>query len=837
MLFDEKLEQDFTEYSETIVKQQQTPCLKEDHDFRTGLNNAFFSQTQLADLCNIGYEDTHIYEFLPQDFHSQLNGVHALLNTNNSTAFENNVLSENADVEFESGFLRPLTSKVFPSSEDSSRLVLSGAIIIPAVLTDDKIYPSLPSLRPANLGEINGSNHSYNANHILRFPTQTLTHLIKDEHTKSKTKSPETALNHSNIDLRNAQQRYKTFEPLIPEVNGHNFKDFLVKVLNECLHEFPLDDFYNLLYNYESPGQITSSPTEGHKIDKSKPSDSRIEALKLCSLILNNFRVPNLGGGSMYLNQNIRKCVNYLEMCRNFLAIKIIFASVKIVDDSVYSDSYLSRTEVYKAYYTICKKLERKYSKSESKLQSNIILNQSQLGKIIKLKFPNLSSKRFGSRGRSKYYYAGMIWNDLVIDKEMKRLIALPLLDIDSNLEVFQGNRLKTKRSLNPQYGSDGNEIYTSLSKPNQQILRVQSLKRKPRYSFVYLSSTLPVLDCFPRAWKSVPGEIPQQSKWAKETMGKSVEFLKQHNIDITPLIFKIGMVEFSAESMASFLEDVLLHIRNLTDISASDELFLHIYLVVSTLIFPIVFASDSEVLSSDKVELRTFLTHFVTKLESSFVDMPLFESLMGFANIIKRMISFNTLILTRYKISSIKDILTAMINESPPVSSSGKISIKNLIIKQSTIVCHAFDWDFIDENSKNSTMSHSIIVQNITKAYTKLFLGASEWVSLIGESLNEGDLDKSTYDLLFHILKGALEVLHKRFLAETEILKLPIKLIENLLVSMNSEFQNSSFQNYAKRENGLSKEVFRTWWVHSSAFQEYMGILAEISALSVRLS
>lgn len=606
MLFDDKLEQDFTEYYETIVKKQQTPCLKEDHDFRTGLNNAFLSQTQKADLCNIGFEDTHNYEFLPQDFISQLNGVHALLNTNNSTAFENNVLSETADVEFESGFLRPLTSNFPSSSEDSSRLVLSGAITSPAVLINDKIYPTLPSLGPTKLGEINGSNNTQD------YPPQTSHNLITDNHKKSKTKSPETGLNHSNIDLRNAQQRYKTFEPLIPEVNGHNFKYFLVKVLNECLYEFPLDDFYNLLYNVE-PGQVINKSIKGHKIDKSKPSDSRIEALNLCSLILKNFRMPNLDGGSMYLNQNIRKCVKYLEMCRNFLAIKIIFASVKTVDDSVYSDSYLSRMEVYKAYYTICKKLELKYSKNEPKLQSNIILNQSQLGKIIKLKFPNLSSKRIGGRGRSKYYYAGMIWNDLVIDKEMKRLIALPLLDIDSNLEVFQGNRLKNKRSL----GSDGNEICNSLSTPSQQILRVQSLKRKPRYSFVYLSSTLPVLDCFPRAWKSVPGEIPQQSKWAKETMGKSVEYLKKHNIDITPLILKIDMVEFSAESMTSFLEDVLLQIRNLTDISASDELFLHIYLVVSTLIFPIVFASDSEVLSSDKVELRTFLTHFVTDRKS----------------------------------------------------------------------------------------------------------------------------------------------------------------------------------------------------------------------------
>lgn len=831
MLFDEKNEQDFTGYYETIMKQQQAqqaPCLKEDHDLRTGLNDAFFPQTQLANLRNIRFENTHNYECLPGDSHPLLNEGKAPFQTNNSTTFENNVLSENPEVVFNSGFLHIIPSDFPSSSKDGSKLVLSEAIVAPAVLTDDKIYPPLPSLRPAKLEEINGSNHTQG------FPTQTLIHSIKDEHTKSATKSLKTGLNYPNIDLWNAQQRYKTFEPLIPEINGHNFKDFLVKVLNECLHEVSLDDFYNLLYNSESPDQVIISPTKGCNIDKSKPSDSQREALNFCALILNSLRVPDLVGGLIYLNQNLQ-CVNYLEICRNFLAIKILFASVKLVNDSVNPGIYLLRVEVYKAYYTICKRLERKYPKSEPKSQSNIILNQSQLGKIIKLKFPNLPSKRYGSRSWSKYYYAGMVWNDLVIDKEIKRLIELPLPDLISHFGNFRQKRVKKKSK--PQYGSYGNQIYTSLSTPSQRIQQLEPLKRKPMHSFVDLSSTLPVLECFPRAWKIVPGEIPQQSKWAKETMEKSVEFLKKQNIDITPLIFKIGMVEFSADSMASFLDDVLLQIRNLTDISASDELFLHIYLVVSTLIFPIVFASDSEVLSSDKVKLRTLLNHFVTKLESSFVDIPEFENLMSFANIIKRMISFNTLILARYKISSIKDILRAMIDESPPISSSGKTSIKNLIIKQSTIVCHAFDWDFIDENSKKSTMSHSIVVQNITKAYTKLFMGASEWFSLLGESLDEGNLSKSTYDLLFHILKGALEVLHKRFLSETEILKLPIKLIENFLVSMNSEFQKSSFQNYAKRENGLSNEVFKTWWVHSSAFQDYMGIFAEISALSVRLS
>lgn len=639
--------------------------------------------------------------------------------------------------------------------------------------------------------------------------------------------------------LKEAQEKYMTFAPLFTGINGSNFKELLVKVLHECLHQISLDDFYNLLYNFETPDQVVSSPADGLKIDNSEPSESRMEGLNLCHLILENFRLPDTGKRRSIKSKDTPLIsVNFQDICKNFLVIKIIFDSLKVDEDNSKPEHYILRTSVYKAYYIICKKLFNKYSNGSNppNLQHNLILNQSQLGKIVKLIFPGLNSKRFGGRGGSTYYYQCMAWNNAIIDENIKLLVGLSLSDIDSNFEMLQDKQVKVlcPSEIGPLFG--GNIIPIPNSYYKMQILRMKGPTKTPIYSFVDSSTTLPTSKCFPRSWESAPGTRPQQSQWTKEIIKKSVKALKNHYIDIEPLVCKIDPMVFCAESIDTFFEDVLLTIRLLLVKSAPDECYLHLYLVVSTLIFPIGFASDKEVPRRDKFQLRESLTNFVTRLESSFSDLSSFNSLMSFASIMKKMITFNNLVLAQYRSTYTRRIIQAMVVDTHLGSSQEEISFEDLSLRQVLITCNAFDWGFVDAELRQNTNTRILIINNIWNAYMKLVFATREGFLQIPELMTDEDLDLENFDLLYHLLRCVTRNFHEVFLPQPSILQLPIKLANYLLISIAKEVQNRSFIQFSKREVNLSRDIFRIWWVYSNTVQDYLDILSEIAALAGRL-
>lgn len=53
----------------------------------------------------------------------------------------------------------------------------------------------------------------------------------------------------------------------------------------------------------------------------------------------------------------------------------------------------------------------------------------------------------------------------------------------------------------------------------------------------------------------------------------------------------------------------------------------------------------------------------------------------------------------------------------------------------------------------------------------------------------------------------------------------------------MNKDIQEMSFRDFINRDREVSKETFKTWWMHSSLAEEYMQIFAEISALATLVS
>lgn len=218
-----------------------------------------------------------------------------------------------------------------------------------------------------------------------------LNHIVEEDSinkTPMLTPSVETRI------LKDNMQTFIKLAPSFNKINGKNFSSLLVQVLRRCLHHIPLDDFFNMLFNSDTLNDVISLPVDGTKLNKSISSKSKLESIKLCRLILETFRQPNILGDILkpLLIQNVLLfSIKFHEILRTFFAIKVVFDMIKL-SDSKEKDSCLAKISVFKAYYIICKQLTRKYPKESkySELQVNLILSHSQFGKVLRSVFPNL---------------------------------------------------------------------------------------------------------------------------------------------------------------------------------------------------------------------------------------------------------------------------------------------------------------------------------------------------------------------------------------------------------------------------------------------------------------
>lgn len=643
-------------------------------------------------------------------------------------------------------------------------------------------------------------------------------------------------------------QNFLQFVPCFNQTNAKTLPDLVVKVLRVCLPHIPLDDFFNSLSNFSTLMGVAGPPTYETKIDGAQLTESTPKSLELCCLVLETFRNPNFVRDSfnnILVNNPLLITINFDEVIRTFLAIKVIFDTIRIAETNL-SDFHIPRISVYKAYYIVCKRLMHNYSTSKEgpETQKNLILTHPQFGKLMKFAFPNLTEKRLGKRNQSTFHYVGIIWNNLVIREDIKLLLELSIPDIE-NLQT-PGTRIQ-KEEENEKKGIDSRPVVPVINKPTLDSKLNQNLMlphRKPLYSFVYLSNTLIVSNCFLRLWEFSPGMIPQQSPWSEATMWKSVGALKYYGIDILPLVFMVPTAEFSNEIMESFLEQTLLMIHLLISSSLPDETFLHVFIVVSLLIAPVAFSSNKEVTFEDKELLRTSLTNFVTRLEYNLVGISLVKlnNIMGFTKIIRKMIGCNNSLLSRVVTPLVKDVIRIMGGgaqmaggtEQALAMEQGMIKV----IQHATITaCNALSWKFVETHLNGSSSEREWIILKITKRYMEFSKTLLKRVSEIPNSMINDDFDQPTCDLPYRIFSELVQALHTVFMFDPLVLRLPIKLVELIVTSITNEFQKINFQSFGSLDHDLSKEIFKTWWVYSTAIQDYMSTISEIVALSLRVS
>lgn len=651
-------------------------------------------------------------------------------------------------------------------------------------------------------------------------------------------------------------QNFLQFVPSFNQTNAKTLPDLVVKVLRVCLPHIPLDDFFKSLFNFSTLMGVERSPTHENKIDGAQVTELTPESLDLCCLVLETFRNPNFARSpfnKILVSNPLLLSMNFDEVIRTFLAIKVIFDTIRIAETNL-SDFHIPRISVYKAYYIVCKRLMHNYSTSKEgpETQKNLILTHPQFGKLMKFAFPNLTAKRLGKRNQSTFHYVGIIWNNLVIRDDIKLLLELSIPDIE-NLHTPEIHLQKKEENENPKEnvkekkGIDSKPVVPVIKKPTLDSKINQNLMlphRKPLYSFVYLSNTLIVSNCFLRLWEFSPGIIPQQSPWSEATMWKSVGALKYYGIDILPLVFMAPTAEFSNELMKSFLEQTLLMIHLLISSSLPDEIFLHVFIVVSLLIAPVAFSSNKEITFEAKELLRNSLTNFVTRLEYNLVGISLVKlnNIMGFTKIIRKMIGCNNSLLSRVVTPLVKDVIKVMGGgaqmaggtEQALAMEQGMIKV----IQHATITaCNALSWEFVETHLNGSSSEREWIIHKITKRYMEFSKTLLKRVSEIPNSMTNDDFDQPTYDLPYRIFSELVQVLHTVFMSDPLVLRIPIKLVELIVTSITNEFQKINFQLFGGLDPDLSKEIFKTWWVYSTAIQDYMSTMSEIVALSLRVS
>lgn len=789
------------------------------------------------ELHNLISENEALLSNVWEDF-TTTNDTFRLAFTQNTDSEQNLPFLPISSSQWESNLQSHNFSSLPYLSSDRSAVDLSSAppsVNLPMVT--DLPQPSFEmGLSPKNQDSITSFVDSHQSMHSLN-------HIVEEDsitRTSMLTPSVETRL------LKDHMQTFIKLAPSFNKINGKNFSSLLIQVLRRCLHHIPLDDFFNMLFNSNTFDDVISLPVDGTKLDKSITSKSKLESVRLCRLVLETFRQPNFLRDILkpLLIQNVLLfSIKFHEILRTFFAIKVVFDIIK-VSDSKETDSRLAKISVFKAYYIICKQLTRKYPKESkySELEVNLILSHSQFGKVMRSVFPNLILKRLGTRKSSTFHYMHIEWNNIIIDEKIKQLIELSLPDLDKHFNYRKAKVQKPHSSLT----SSLDAVPLLNLESNVNVLPVALSNQKPIHSFVDYAYKFPAPDCCIRGrfQGRIPGRLPEQSLWSKKTIANSVMILKTYKFDIEPLLVTLDRPSFCARSVETFFQSVLVIIHLFIESSAPNKVYLNFYLVVSLLITPMALASNAEVTLECKHQFRILLTNFVSRLERDYTGLSSvnYNNLMSFVKIMRKIISCNKVSLSQVDTPLVKSIVRVFGREGhcagdPNLVLALRKRLMTLIQRCVIAACNALNWEFLDESLRTDLKYQARFTQEITDRYLNFCLNLSKGILSIPSQMTDEDHEEPKFELAYHICRQLSQVFHGILMSDDFMIKLPIKLIEMMVNSITNEIQNINFHRFGNLEHELASQTFKTWWVYSTAVQEYIGIISEIAALSTQVS
>lgn len=622
------------------------------------------------------------------------------------------------------------------------------------------------------------------------------------------------------------KKAYLELIPLINKVTRNNYWEFLITFLKKCLHQVPLDEFYKLLFNADK--NKGSEPLL--KIHKSGSTPFEKEGLQLCHFIIQTFSctwndIKPFASG--YVTNSLLSTIEPQDFRRVFLAAKIMFDTISQSENPTEFSSCVSRSDVHQLYLFISEKLLKTYLvNGNTPLTKDLVIGQSHLGKIVRLKHPNLTSIRLGRRGSSKYHYVGISWNRTFMDEEIVNL-----------LHLKEGEKLRSLKFTKIVYLK---ALPMPMNKPqeegNSPVKKPPNLSKYTNYSFVQKLSKYPRDDCSPRSWLVVAGKVPERSKWVDFILLKAVGALKRRGIDVSNLIENFTVDMFSQRFLLTFTEEFIRCLAILRKTASKEEVYLQLYLVVLLLVFPVILSDDEEVSRDNRSQLRTNLEEFAARVNIELrmlkVEYPHF--LIIVTNIIQKMIHINDLALVHVRSTSVEDIVRGFVGhlERP---SEGQLNLPNCLPAKAGLYLqevHKARSSFANVLPNGINGETNETNTRITDSFKIFCLSTAKAVLKIRELITEDDLRKPYYELPMQLLKALLPVLHRSCLTDPWITQLPIQGVNFILLQINKELQNISLRDFGKDDLELFKEFSESWRVYSSAMEEYLIVFSEISAL-----
>ncbi|GEQ67970.1 hypothetical protein JCM33374_g1636 [Metschnikowia sp. JCM 33374] len=657
------------------------------------------------------------------------------------------------------------------------------------------------------------------------------------EHTKplsSKLSHCDTLAQNLPASSKETEEAFMKLVPVINSTHKHNFGCLLAEVLRECDGQVPLDELFTLLYEKEPPKEATPSDVTVTSSSQNK------KGLQLCHLVLDAFKTNGTPQGG-FINNPKLSSITFHEVSRTFLAMAIIFACLKEEKDQSLA---IPRTVFYKAYYIMCQKLIFKSpcTAGTPSSQQTLILNQSGLGRVMKSAYPNLVAKRLGKRGESKAHYIGIRWKESMMDEETLRLIDLELPKINDHFGLTMISERKhighEKTQFNmerPQLNMEKPQLNTEKPQLNTENTATAPeakgwpLAQKPVYSFIDVSSRYPDFDFSPRFWIETPNSVPQHSEWARDIIENCRSMLGSLEIHLDPVERLYAGVFFKD----CFQKATMSIMEKLVGVSASRETFLHFYLAVILLLFPSIIASDKEVSRDSKLHLRHSIKACIHQLEIELAPFPCVnrEDLTKFTRILSKLTVLNEMTSCSVKKHYESSILTEMLSDldrlGQATGSSGRSVSESSCIKGITMAMNAYN---IEPFTSSSQPDNIVTMQNVAKTVSHAVKMSTKHVERIKEEANVST------DIPFKVFMAKAEMFHRMMSLYPEIHDLPMIVSIHLVSHFCHEMQNASFQKFGKKDPELCKETFKSWWVFSAMFQEYVTVISEVVGLSQTL-
>lgn len=683
-------------------------------------------------------------------------------------------------------------------------------------------------------------------------------------------------------------------------VDAGNINNYLLAVMHKLLQnpQIPIDDFYNILYNTE-PNQPVPRPLPvDERVDKTFVNPGLTDGvIDVINQILNVFKSPNMLVDmfpELINKENKLMLINYHELLRTFLAIKILFDMLIEMPQGDKEPLHytIPRLLIYKTYYIICHKLILGYPLLLNTVgeQQKLILGQLKLGKLIKLVYPELVIKRLGLRGESKYNYLGVIWNDKIVDHEMKELCdqnELPeLTHIFNNQAALArvASPEKSRPRIKPKQEPFDDFSYHLPQPPpvpaEQPSLNTEPLVRGPTLSFIKPYSKYPLDDVFTILDDGQPN-------WFHK--------LAHRLYALVPIILQqvIHQVFLSSENLASklqlltnFIELVVNPINakaaSGSSIDTNTDLKVYLMIIIELLPYLLLIKLDDvniNFLKNLRLNLLHLINHLHGQLRNDEGNVFKQENSTIFLIMLKKLINLNDLLITFIKLIikpnvklimlvDIENFLT--IHQQPdtqvPVDDDlfflnlsqrtafleGNFSFRlDILLNDLVYTLIGYNFDPILGEPKLVPPPLQLLLMNFINQEISIIdkFFKHDLLAFLNETLSEESGEKSDKEMILtrKELKKLLlliNLIDKQLLLNHFKAKYPILIYNNFINFILNDILKFIFLKQQQMlllrvqrsddgdDDGGGSNSFGNWWVFNSFIQEYISLMGEIVGL-----